>query len=161
VACALLAGCTSYKGSKEVAQVGGGLILGTAVVGGYVVEKTDVTLDDAAPTMFLLIGTGIVVGLLGVGGMIVHGIIPDDEQPKAATPPPPPPPPLPDANMMSTETRRRAAWDLLQAARIAGYRNDCPRVADLGARVIELDRAIYDEYFVRDPYVLRCTPPPR
>lgn len=160
-----LLGCTSYKNSKDVATVGGAMILGTVVIGGSVVEETDVTLDEAFPTMAVLIATGALVTLLGLGGMVVHGIIPDDDdEPKAAPLPPAPPPDA--AVMVNVEDRRRAAWSVFQDARVAGYRSDCPRVAALAARVAELDRGIYDQYFVRDPYVLRCaapttTPPPR
>jgi hypothetical protein len=124
------------------------------MVGGYVIDESDVTFDDAAPTMAFLIVLGALVGLAGIGGMVVHGILPDSE-PRAAAPPPAPLP--------ATETegarRKREAWDLFQQARVSAYGNDCLRVTSLGSQVMLLDRWTYDGYFVRDPYIARCSEP--
>jgi hypothetical protein len=163
-ALALSAGCTSYKGSKDVASMGGGLIGGTLLIGIPIADKTDASAEDAAAVMVPLILIGLALGAIGIVGMGVHRIAGDDgkdDQVVRVTEPPAPPPVDPVAQRMAEEERRRrAAWDMTQQARIAAHRNDCQRVAYLAQRVIEVDRPTFDNVFARDPYIVKCAPKP-
>lgn len=157
-----LIGCTTYKHSRDVAQLGGGLIGSTLIIGGLVADKNDdVTGKDAAKVMIPLIVIGLGIAVLGLIGMGAHKVVGNDRgDPPVVTEPPPRPVDPVAERMAADERRRRAAWDMTQEARAAGYKGDCQRVAYLAARVIEVDRPTFDNVFSRDPYIVKCAPQP-
>jgi hypothetical protein len=154
VAVTLACGCQTYRGSKTVALGGSAVMLGALIIGGSAASSDSDVRGTDAMVGFLVIGG--MIALLGLAGMAVHS---------ASDAPPPPmimPPPPPDYAMpqQPDDNRRRAAWDLTQQARTAAHANDCPRVAYLAQRVIELDRPTFETVFSRDPFIVKCAPKP-
>lgn len=159
IAVGLMAGCTSSRASKGTVYLGGGIILAGLVVAG------DADGDrDRKDGGIALVATGAVIAALGVVGILVFGTAELIGGPSSPPPPQPvvmqPPPPMADPQAADLDRKRRAAWDLTQQARTAAYANDCPRVAYLAQRVIELDRGTFDTVFSRDPYIVKCAPKP-
>jgi hypothetical protein len=166
VAVTLTCGCQTYGGSKAVAYTGGAVMAGALIIG--VSASSDSSDRDGTEAMVGFLVIGGLIALCGLAGMAVHGSD-HGNQPIALAPPPPmmgppmvaPPPmmqPPADPQANDLDRKRRAAWDLTQQARNAAYANDCPRVAYLAQRVIELDRATFDTVFSRDPYIVKCAP---
>jgi hypothetical protein len=156
----LVAGCTTYKGSKDTAQVGGGLFMTTLIIGGSIADKSEnISGKEAAQVMLPIMAIGAVIALVGLGGMAVHRIGRTNEDVPVKPPPIMQPQPPPYVTVPDDQDRkRRVAWDMTQQARTAAFQNDCQRVAYLAARVVEVDRPTFDNVFSRDPYIIKCAP---
>jgi hypothetical protein len=172
LAVGLACGCQTYRGSKTVAYTGGAVMLGSLVIGGSAIGRDSGSDRDATEAMVGFLVIGGIIALCGLAGMAVYD---SDQNPMYGSAPPPmmgspppmmappmqpqPPPPV-DPQGSDLERKRRAAWDLTQQARTAAHANDCPRVAYLAQRVIELDRGTFDTVFSTDPYIVKCAPKP-
>lgn len=159
IALGITSGCTNSRQSKGVVYLGGGVVFAGLVVASEAESR------DGKDAALALVGTGVVIAALGVVGILVLGTAELVTGSGSSPPPPrmvvqPPPPVMADPQAADLDRKRRAAWDLTQQARTAAHANDCPRVAYLAQRVIELDRGTFDTVFSRDPYIVRCAPKP-